>query len=145
MLFRSKPHIGKNGAVAPVFTESTDVFRDWLVFAFLSHRNAGGLLELMQTDVSEIKPAADGGLFSFEYITNPGNPESSDTDTPAAEPPKEDTKPEAIPRAYITEDDVRKVLDYRYPFEEFTHIPLKLSVSEIKERMNSYESDEENG
>lgn len=140
-----KPHIGKNGAVAPVFTESTDVFRDWLVFAFLSHRNAGGLLELMQTDVSEIKPAADGGLFSFEYITNPGNPESSDTDTPAAEPPKEDTKPEAIPRAYITEDDVRKVLDYRYPFEEFTHIPLKLSVSEIKERMNSYESDEENG
>ena len=146
-----KPYIGKNNAVAPVFIESTDVFRDWLVFAFLSHKDCGELSELIQTDISALVPASDGGHFRFEYIqqieseSETENPDSAGNEANAEPVISEKIHIQDSPAKLITADEISAVLGYRYPYEEYTHIPLKLSVSEIKERMNSYENDEENG
>lgn len=148
-----KPQTDKNNKIAPVFVESTNVFRDWLVFAYLNHRDAKELDKLMLTDISEIVPDSDGGHFKFEYIgaseqfeqnkavNNLKNPDEDKSE-------KQNTIVNSLKTTAsspnITLDEVKAVLDYRYPYESLTKIPLKLSVSEIKERLLA-ENDEEGG
>lgn len=137
-----KPYLTKDG-IAKVFVEGTDKLRDWLVFAYLSHRDAEGLRDMMESDLSEVVPSADGGGFGFELVKS-----AADTETePCADIPDEIEKSErdvSDRQADISEfkKQAEDILGYRYPFEELTKIPLKLTVSEIKERLSNFTDEE---
>lgn len=136
-----KPYIASDGSIARVLAESANTLRDWIVYAFLTHRDAEGLRDIMNCDLSEITPAKDGGDFSFKYI--PNLPEAQRVDP---EVPFEQSKPDSTDNSDSANQvpiDAENVLSYKYPYKELTEIPLKLTVSEIKERMNSLGEDED--
>lgn len=134
-----KPYITSDGNIARVLAESADTLRDWLVYAFLPHKDAGGLRDIMNSDLSEITPAKDGGGFSFKYIQSLPESHCDNTET-ITEHIEPDVKIKPEPENRVTVD-AKSILGYRYPYEALTEIPLKLTVSEIKERLSSLDED----
>lgn len=146
-----KPQIDKNGHIAEVFYSSTDIFRDLLVYAYLNHKDAGGLLNIVESDISEIIPSSDGGEFEFKYIStfdksDETNETSEKNDKKENDVKEENAKKEVklSPKYIENIDDITKAIQqayaYTYPYEKLKDIPLKLSVSEIKQRMINMDS-----
>lgn len=116
-----KPFSDENGKIFSVCVEDTSILRDWIVFGLLNNENLDGLREMMENDISD-------------FIVRGGAPVSvtffrGTEDAPAAEP---ETAESGGVGADIDPEKLGAALEYEYPRAELTKIPLKLSVSEIK-------------
>ncbi len=116
--------------------EATTVFRDWIVFGFMNNINLENMRSLMSSDVSDARLSGNA-LIKMTYIPVD---RVKKTKSEKAEI-KELARPEAAP--VIDPEKLRQILDYKYPREELTNIPLKLTVSELKNRLRESAVEEE--
>ncbi len=130
------PIIDRDGRVMRQQIEATTVFRDWIVFGFMNNINLGNMRNLMTTDVSDARLSGDAPI-KMTYIPVD---RVKKTKSEKAEI-KELARPEAAP--VIDPKKLKQILDYKYPREELTRIPLKLTVSELKNRLRESAVEEE--
>lgn len=138
------PYIMKNGEIAPVMVEETNAFRNWLIYAFLTHKDGEGLRDMMETDLTELVPSSDGGQFSFTRICSVRADDNNNTDAEReGDTASEETQNavNADPSVSEITNKAEEILGYRYPHKVFTEIPLKLTVTEIKEHLISLDDE----
>lgn len=112
-----------DGAPVQAFNCSVGKMRDWLLAALASHADAQVLREYVSA------PADGESAFPLqitmtswrELAEEPLRPEQSCQNVSETE-------------TAILPDDLRARLEYRYPHRSYGDIPVKLSVSEIKQR-----------
>ncbi len=119
-----RPLADENGKIFSGCVENTAVLRDWIVFGLLNNENLGALREMMETDTSGFR-VSGGAPASVTFFRD-----MSDEPLPA-----ETAESAADEGEDIDSEDLAAVLEYEYPGAELTKIPLKLSVSEIKNRL----------
>ena len=121
------------------YFENSKIFRDWIVLGYLPQKNAEKLREVMESDISELK-IDEAQNIQFKYISytdeniNLSQKESIDCEKTINEDISI-SKPTDEPISKELADELYNNLNYLYPNEELTRIPLKLSVSEIKRSM----------
>ncbi len=135
-----KPIIDSSGRVIRQQIERTSVFRDWLVYGFLRNKNLDKLRDLMETDISGIRINEQSCGIDFKYISMPDEDSEETaavrTEPQAAIPPKEQ-------ESAVEREELEQILSYSYPYTELTKIPLKLSVSEIKNTLRENRNEQE--
>ncbi len=131
------PAVGTDGKILSGHIESTFVMRDWIILGLLRNKNLGELRGLMESDISELKIDGESAIgfrqAPYEPGTGTGNGNRQAQQTVIEET---DEEPDA--------DELEQIINYKYPHEELTKIPLKLSVSEIKNSMRE-NLDEQDG
>ncbi len=130
------PIIALDGRVMRRQIEATTVFRDWIVFGFMNNINLENMRNLMVTDVSDARLSGNAPIkMTYIPIDRVKKTKSEKTEI------KELARPEAAP--VIDPEKLEQILDYKYPGEELTRIPLKLTVSELKNRLRENAVEEE--
>lgn len=135
-----KPIIDSNGRVIRQQIERTSTFRDWLVYGFLRNKNMDKLRELMETDISGISINEHSCGIDFKYISMP----SGDSEETAADSTESQAAILSEAREFaVGREELEQILSYSYPHTELTKIPLKLSVSEIKNTLRENQNEQE--
>lgn len=112
-----------NGAPIPAFTHNISCMRDWLLPALAAHPDAELLREYMPAPIQKEHPFPLRVTISAwsdldKDITVTVHKQNSIAPTQTAEVP----------------EDLISRLEYKYPYRAYGNIPIKLSVSEIKQR-----------
>lgn len=134
-----RPILNTRGEIISPYFENSKIFRDWIVLGYLPQKNAEKLREVMESDISELK-IDEAQNIQFKYISytdeniNLSQKESIDCEKTINEDISI-SKPTDEPISKELADELYNNLNYLYPNEELTRIPLKLSVSEIKRSM----------
>ncbi len=128
------PIIGKDGKVINARIESTTVFRDWIVYGFINNENISGLRKIMDSDISHLRLSGKAPLLFGWSFGESSAKAQNETETRTGSEAED-----ASSKSEIDADELEKILAYEYPGEMLTKMPLKMTVSEIK---NSFRADE---
>lgn len=130
------PIIDADGRVMRPQIESAPAFRDRIIHGFMNNVNLGNMRSLMETDVSDAHLSGDSPIkMTYIPLRSAEKTIYGDRDAEASSEPK--------PVPLIDPNKLRETLNYRYPKRELMSIPLKLTVSELKNRLRETEGEQE--